>query len=224
MLIKSMIENMKEDQLSQEVLIPLFKEMGYKDVFYYHGGSGEKGKDIVFWESDKLGARKNFAVVVKSENISGQAKTAKGTAGEVATQIQQAFGAEYSDPITTEPQQVHECWVVTSKTIKKESEDAIRSIIKPNYERHVRFIDGEKLWKFVEKHLGTQTALGKLKEIQKTLNHVDTHYQPVINLSGNKLMVGLKEKFKGAAEQKPLKINFSLKFPETPEGMAFKMH
>ena len=119
MLTKQLIGQMKEDQLSREVLIPLFKAMGYRDVFYYHGGSGEQGKDIVFWESDKLETRKNYAVVVKSVNITGQAKSVKGAAGEVATQVQQAFGSEYLDPITTDPQQIHECFVVTNKAIKK---------------------------------------------------------------------------------------------------------
>jgi hypothetical protein len=224
MLTKEIIQKMKEDELSQKVLIPLFREMGFQDVVYYHGGAGEQGKDIVFWEHDKLQTRKNYAVVVKATNITGQAKAGKGTAGEVATQIQQAFGDDYLDSVTSESQTVHECWVVTNLKISKEGETSIKSVMKAsNYHRHVRFINGDKLWELVEKHLARQTLMGKFQMIQKEISNVDSHYVPVIQLSGEEMNLGLREKFKGAAEEKPLDFNFSFQFPETPAGQAAKV-
>jgi len=224
MLTKEIVQKMKEAELSQKVLIPLFRAMGFQDVFSYHGGAGEQGKDIVFWEHDKLQARKNYAVVVKATIISGQAKSGKGTAGEVATQIQQVFGADYLDSVTSEPQIVHECWVVTNQKILKEGETSIKSVIKTsNFDRHVRFVDGDKLWGLVEKHLAPQTLMGKFQMIQKELSNVDTHYVPVIQLSGEKMNLSLREKFKGAAEEKPLNFSFSFQFPDTPAGQAAKV-
>jgi hypothetical protein len=184
MLTKAILQKMDEDHLCQDVLIPLFKEMGFNDVTFYHGGIGEQGKDVVFWKLDELNARVNYAVVVKSKPITGQAKSGKGTAGEVATQIQQSFGSTYYDPVTSVPQEVHVCWVVTNQKILKEGEESIRSIIKPsNYERHLKFINGDTLWELVQKYLGIQAVMGRLEEIQKTFNGFDTHYYPEIQLS-----------------------------------------
>ncbi len=224
MLTKESMQKMKEDELCRKVLLPLFTEMGFQDVFYNHGGAGEQGKDIVFWKKDELQSRINYAVVVKATTITGQAKSGKGTAGEVATQIQQAFGSEYLDPITSESQIVHECWVVTNQKILKEGETAIKSIIKAsNLDRHVRFIDGDRLWERVEQYLASQTLMGKFDKFQKELLDIDTHYQPVIQISGEEMNLSFREKFKGASEEKPLKFGFSFQFPDSPAGQAAKL-
>ena len=52
--------NMKEAELRTEVLIPLFKRMGFKDVQHYH--PGEQGKDIVMWLPTSLDDREYYAV------------------------------------------------------------------------------------------------------------------------------------------------------------------
>lgn len=224
MLTKESLQNMKEDELCRKVLLPLFKEMGFRDVFYYHGGAGEQGKDIVFWKPDELQSRINSAVVVKATTITGQAKNGKGSAGEVATQIQQAFGSEYLDPVTSEPQVVHKCWVVTNKKIPKEGETAIKSVIKAsNLDRLVRFIDGDRLWELVEQYMASQTLMGKFDKIQKELTDVDAHYQPVIQISGEEMNLSFKEKYTGASEEKPLRFGFSFQFPDTPAGQAARL-
>jgi len=195
--------------------------MKFKDVMYYHGGAGEKGKDIVCWKDDEIQARLNYALVVKSQKIIGQAKSAKGTAGEVATQIQQVFGSPFTAPITAELLNIHICWVVTNKEISKEGMEAIISIIKPsNYDRHVKFIDGDALWKLVEQYLGNSLLWGKMEDIQAVLNDFDTHYQPQVTLDGEEIKLGIKEKFQGASKEKPLDFHFSFEFPDTPEGIS----
>ncbi len=212
---------MKEEQLCKQVLIPLLRAMKFNDVTYYHGGAAEKGKDIVCWKESELQVRTNYALVVKSQKITGQAKSAKGTAGEVATQIQQAFGSEFIAPITGEYSKVHICWVITNKEITKQGIDAITSIIKPtNYDRYVHYIDGDKLWEYIEKYLRNYLIWGKIEDIQKTINEFDTHYQPEIFLDGNKITIGIKEKFKGASTEKPLDVKVALEFPKTSEGIS----
>jgi hypothetical protein len=222
-LTQDLIQSMKEDELSRKVIIPLLKGMGFQDVYYHHGGIIEQGKDIVCWKYDELTARKNYALVIKVVPITGQAKAGKGTAGEVATQIQQAFGAEFLDPVTAESQIVHECWVITSQKIMPGGEKSILSIIKAtNLDRHVKFIDSEKLWALVEKYLAKQTPLGKLLEVQKMLDSIDTHYQPIIHFDGNEIKVSLKEKFSGAMKEKPLDFHVAFEFPDTPDGKLAK--
>ena len=38
-----------DESSRRDVLAPLFREMGFKDVFDYHGQAMEQGKDLVMW-------------------------------------------------------------------------------------------------------------------------------------------------------------------------------
>ena len=127
MLTKEYIQSLNDIPLMQEVLIPLFRAMGFRDVTFYHGGVAEQGKDIVFWHSNELGVRRNMGVVVKAVQINAQANIRNGTMGEVLTQIQQCFGSPFVDPITGQAQDVHECWVISSQRIQKEAISSILS-------------------------------------------------------------------------------------------------
>ena len=88
---------MREDELRKTVLLPLLRAMGYRDVYEYHGGVGEKGKDIVCWYEHILGNRKNLTLVVKARAISGKACIDNATAGEVAIQINQSYSKPFTD-------------------------------------------------------------------------------------------------------------------------------
>ena len=56
-LTKELLNELDETDLRTKVLIPLFQAMGFRDVFHYHGGVLEHGKDIVMWKSDDLEQR-----------------------------------------------------------------------------------------------------------------------------------------------------------------------
>ena len=84
---------MKEDALRRDVLIPLFRKMGFQGVRLHHG-SGELGKDIVMWVPDPLLVREDYAVVAKRGKISGKSSGA-GSAAEVASQVRKALGSTY---------------------------------------------------------------------------------------------------------------------------------
>src|ERR1017187_9823031 len=184
---KEQIRAMRENDLRKEVLIPLFRKMGYKDVFEFHGGSQEQGKDIVMWKPDEIRPRINFAVVVKAERITGQA-SGKLSANEVGFQIQQAFGSPFNDPTTLEQQEVHECIVVSSKEISKEAHESIKSFLKKtNLEMRTTFINGDKLWEHVEKYLPECADLERLQLIQKSFENVDEHYRLAVNTHGGKI-------------------------------------
>src|ERR1700740_3092846 len=78
------LKGLKEDQLRTQILIPLFRAMGYQGLDHYHGPT-ERGKDIVMWLPTRTEGRENYAVVVKAGKINAKA-SGKGSAGEVATQ------------------------------------------------------------------------------------------------------------------------------------------
>jgi hypothetical protein len=108
---KEHLQSLNETSLSRDVLIPLFKAMGFKDVTYHHGGSLEQGKDIVMWRSEPPRERVNYAVVVKADRISGNVNSA----GAVLTQIKQSIGAPYINKKTHEEYKISHCIVVTSQ-------------------------------------------------------------------------------------------------------------
>ena len=127
-LTKDDIASMSEAELRQRVLMPLFEAMGYNDVFEYHFGPQEQGKDIVMWKAETIRERVNYSVVAKAERISGQA-VGRGSAGEVTMQILETFGAPYQDPRASEHQHVDWCIVVSSQEIKKEATIAISNAL-----------------------------------------------------------------------------------------------
>jgi len=214
-------QKLSEDELVDQVLVPLLRQMGYQGVFKYHGGAGEKGKDIVFSQSHPLGGRKNYAVVAKAVKLSGQAKVNTGTAAEIVMQVRQCFGSNYTNPTTGEQEKIRECWVISSKSISKEAIEAIQAAIGSEYSRHTLFVNGNELWELVSKHLLPVTSL--IKEVSRRLQNADTHYTADYTISEGTTQVTLREKYEGASQEKPFTFNFTLHLPENEEGRAMRV-
>jgi len=223
MLTKQFVEQMDEKELRKRVLIPLLKAMSYYDVYEYHGGSGEQGKDIVCWYLDKLGGRLNLALVVKAKPISGKANIAKGTAGEIQTQVQQCFGSPFLDSVTGKSEIVNECWVVSNKSISKESITAIESALGNNvYKGNVKFVGIDKIWELIEVYLPPQAALQKLEEAKSMLEDWDTHYRLQASITDAGIQFTAIEKFPGASLEKPIDLKAAFSFPmDTEEGRYY---
>lgn len=167
-LTRSALEKLAEEQLCQKVLIPLFRKMGFRDVQNYHGGLGEKGKDIVMWSQNVLGERENFGVLVIREPLNSKAdpRSGGGAAGKVAVQINQMFTNPFIHSVSGEKRQINTCWVVTSKIIQKEAPDTILSSVGGSVpKQHVQFVDGEKLWALLVKHFPLAGVREKLDEM-----------------------------------------------------------
>jgi len=156
-----------ESRLRRDVLIPLFREMGFKDVFEYHGHAMEQGKDLVMWMADLAGTRINYVVVVKAKPISGQV-SGKGGAGEVFAQVHQSFGSAYIDPHGTE-QRADRCFVVCPHQIKKEALAALKSGLGEEKFSKVTILSGDQLWEQIDTHLSERTLVGKAEDLRRRL-------------------------------------------------------
>lgn len=217
-LTREQLSEMDEEQLRTEVLIPLFKAMGFRNVWHYHGGPLEKGKDIVMWKPGDLGERVNYGVVAKARKISGQATGTSG-AGEVRFQIEQCFNDPYSDPVTTEQQRVDRCFVVCSQEIIKEAQNAIHGTLESNnLDKDTRFIDGDRLWGLIKKYLPQWVVWDNLKRVQHVLSEASPHYHIVAQTEGNQVRLWLEPKYPGAEDEHPITFSTRLEFPDTPEG------
>lgn len=205
------IQGLSEQDLCLQVLIPLFQEMGYRDVRYYHGGVLEQGKDIVMWKADELRDRVNYAVVVKAEKISGAANIVS----VVAFQAQQALGSDFVDEVTQEVRTIHEVLIVTSREITKEGHEALASALKGAGARNVSKIDGSRLWGLVEKHLPHEKVFSTLADAVQALNSADAEYGYAVEATPEKVNLTI---FPKHGRDKPVPVAFVPRFPDTPEG------
>ena len=148
----SYLRGFSEQELTRQVVIPLLRRMGLVDIMEHHGGSAEKGKDVVCHYTDILGARRYVAVVMKKTDIHGSVgKT--GNASEVLYQVEQALNEPFSDVYELAPVEVSECWVITSGLIKNTAIESIRGKLSHTHlDKLTQFFDGPKLASLIARH------------------------------------------------------------------------
>jgi hypothetical protein len=191
--------------------------MGFRDVRHHHG-SGELGKDIVMWTSDRLLIRDDYAVVVKRGRISGRSSGA-GSAAEVTNQVRKALGSTYHDAVTNQPHRPTRCWVVVSGEIGPDARRAIEADLSPELMRVVSFIDGDKLWELVQQHLLSESVPETLTRIQKTLDQASENYRVIaMPQEGGGWGFMVQPKHPDAEKVEPLEMKGTLAFPNTEEG------
>ena len=133
----------------QEVLIPLFDNMGF-ETKYTHG-PGEKGKDFILKKRDDFGKDNFTAVIVKNGDISNTKRSkSKNTIDEIRRQINQAlknpldeFGATSRFP--------SKALVITPGRISNSARQEISA--NPDYSQEkIDFIESENLITLLDKH------------------------------------------------------------------------
>lgn len=145
--------SLDEESFRQIILIPLLTRLGYREVIEYHGGSTEKGKDIICWYSDPMESRRYVALVVKKGDIHGSVGK-RGSASEILFQIQQALNEPYRDIYDLKELRIDECIVATTGKIKNTAIESISGSIRAsNLDRILRFIDGGRLIDLITKHM-----------------------------------------------------------------------
>lgn len=207
MLTREHLLSIDEAELRREVLVPLFKAMGFRDVFEHHGHALEQGKDIVMWAQDPLGRRLNYAVVAKAKPISGQA-SGKGSAGEVCMQAHQCFGAPYIDP-HGHRQPVDRVIVVCPHQVKKEALAALEGGLGER-RTAVQVLAGDQLWEQIELHLSDRTLLARAHDLKSQLAKSGLHDAAFV-VSHEHVQVQMQS-------TEPIKATF--RFPDDEAGRA----
>jgi hypothetical protein len=80
----------RDESHLRQITAQLLERMGFSDVTIIHGGSTEKGKDIIFYTEGPLDEQVLCACVIKNDRITGNAALPSG-AGTVLNQSQQAL-------------------------------------------------------------------------------------------------------------------------------------
>lgn len=140
----TIIRELNEKGLREQVLLPLLSRMGFKAATVYHGPR-ERGKDIVCFENDRLGARQYMAVVAKTTDLDGSVSSSQGLR-EVLFQVEQCFDVAYEDLFGMTRVTMDRVWVVTSRKIVSGAADSVYDYLaKRNLAKLVRFIPSEVL-------------------------------------------------------------------------------
>ncbi|MFY9554093.1 MAG: hypothetical protein WAV47_05165, partial [Blastocatellia bacterium] len=125
--------------------------------------------------------------------------------GVLLAQIQQCLGKVVLDHITTEPHQIRQVYVVSSKEVTKEAIEHIEAALSATrLNLIVQFIDGEKLWELIENHMSERTVLYKLNQIKQICDEADEYYRIVPILSGDAISLTIQPKDPTAALDHPL--------------------
>ena len=143
---------LSEKSLRENLLLPLLSRIGFKSVMIYHG-PGERGKDIVCFDFNRLGEREYIAIVAKATDLDGSV-TSPDSLQAVVNQIQQCFDTEYYDLFSGKKRvTMDRVWVVTSKRIVSGAEATIFGTLeKSNLSKLVSFVSGAQLVTLVDDH------------------------------------------------------------------------
>ncbi len=139
----------QENVFREKILMPLFTEM-HLNPNHTHG-SGERGKDIICFETNDFGFQECVAVVAKVGKISAKA-SGPTSFSEVMNQVQDAFRFPYKDPKTKKEISVNKVLVITNSEIMLTAKSKIvNGLGKPGPQNaNVHFIDGECLAGLIE--------------------------------------------------------------------------
>jgi len=135
-----------EVKFTIEVLLPLFRNMGFSDVKYNHG-KREYGKDVTFSEIDKFGARQNYGVQVKAGNLSGEAGAEIDT---IIGQINDAFLMSYIDTTSREKRYISFFIIAISGRFTENAKDKIFEKIN---QRNIYFFDIDKIQELLANYM-----------------------------------------------------------------------
>jgi hypothetical protein len=133
------------------------------------------------------------------------------------------------DSKTAEPQNIHECWVVCSREIKKQAHHALTEILeKRGMYGNVQFIDGDDLWKLIKKHLPPDGIWEHLEKVQKSLVPLGRQFDIRARTTATGTSLEIHGKRAPKSQPESLAFSFNLRFPKTKKGLRklgeFKRH
>jgi hypothetical protein len=139
-----------ESYFSQDLLLPLFRKLGFKDVHYNHGRK-EYGKDFVFSEVNKFGFEVYYGVQVKKGNMKGSVNS---QIDEIIGQIEDAFSIPFYTLNSKEPKFISTFIVAISGRYSENAKEKIIRKISNRYGKirgSIFFLDKEKLIELMAK-------------------------------------------------------------------------
>lgn len=126
---KEIIQNLHEDQLREQIIVPLLMKLGFIDPIIHHHAN-EKGKDIVCKEYDPVFKKIRYlSIIVKKGNITG---SSSGTNSYFAAlnQIKQSFNEPYKHIYENREVYIDQCILIASGEILPTALESIYGTLK----------------------------------------------------------------------------------------------
>lgn len=131
------VHGLSELDFTNDYVIPMLRETGYNDV-RYTGGNEEHGRDVTFYDFDRLGNREDMAAQVKIGDISGVT-----VIRTVIDEAKVAFENPFVDPYSHESKNIHVLFVITSGNITPHALQEIKNGL-VGYPR-IHFMNGRRV-------------------------------------------------------------------------------
>lgn len=135
-----------EPNFTIELLLPLFRNMGFIDVKYNHS-KREFGKDVTFSKIDEFGVRRNYGVQVKAGDLSGEAGA---EIDKIIAQIDDAFKMSYIDTTSKETRFISDLIVAISGRFSNNAEDKIIGKVP---QRNIYFLSIDKIQELLTRYM-----------------------------------------------------------------------
>lgn len=122
-----LLKSFSEAEFTELVILPLLERLGYTSIRRLHGKL-ELGKDVVASREDPIQGTLNFAFAIKSEKITGDAKSAS-SARNCIFQLQQALQEPWLHPDTGRSTRIEKAYLICSQEISQEALLSIKSVV-----------------------------------------------------------------------------------------------
>jgi hypothetical protein len=167
------IQKCKENDLTKQIIIPLFQKLGFLKVEFY-GGIDEKGKDILMWDKDRLGNLNLIVSQVKHFKFTNKSSDERALQ-TVVNQLIACFTktVQYSDKTEYIPK---EAWLISTFEIDSKSIQTRFDCNLSLIDKKIIIIDGIKLSELLVEHL---------PEVVTKLIGVDYKINTIVNTTLN---------------------------------------
>lgn len=133
-----------EDDFIRRVLKPLFEALGFQGVaVVHHTGRPERGKDIVFFDPDRLGSLAFYAVVATRNRVHADSSKPhdSGHYQKIIDQVSKCYHFPYKDYNLKGEFFIDKVIIATSKTISEEAQEAL-ALWEQAERRHLIYLSG----------------------------------------------------------------------------------
>ena len=127
-----------EENFTNEYVLPMFRAR-YRGVYCTHG-TDEFGRDVLFWNNDELGDRRDKGAQIKVGNISGSTKSIQ----DLVAQAKAAFSVPMIDESNIQ-RNICELYVITSGQIAENAKTQIINGLGIPYKNIIHFWNGERV-------------------------------------------------------------------------------
>jgi hypothetical protein len=148
-LLAAFLDNASEDELIQDVLLPLFRQLGFHRVTAagHKDKALEYGKDI--WMRYTLPTQHvlYFGLQAKRDKLdaAGMSKSGTGSIGEILNQVTMMLGHEIFDPETSRRVLVDHAFIVAGGEITKAARNWLGGRLDASKRSQVMFMDREDI-------------------------------------------------------------------------------